>query len=239
MPFAGGILQYGYQCGMIWGSVLAAGAQSYKLFGPGPKSESAAILTAGKLIKSFIGQNEHINCIDITDIDKNSTVMQMITFFVLKGGTLGCFRMASDFANTAYNVINSSLADENIEVPSPPVSCAAVLAKKLGASDKQISMAAGLAGGIGLCGGACGALGAAIWINSMRINTNNKSKVDFKDPVIISMIEKFLKFTEYKFECFNIVGRKFDGINEHSEYIRQGGCSELIDLLATIESVQE
>ena len=38
-PHAGGIMQYGYQCGMLWGAALAAGAQSYRLFGPGPKAE--------------------------------------------------------------------------------------------------------------------------------------------------------------------------------------------------------
>ena len=35
MPFAGGIMQHGYQCGMIWGATLAAGAQAYRLFSPG------------------------------------------------------------------------------------------------------------------------------------------------------------------------------------------------------------
>jgi len=34
MPLAGGIMQYGYQCGMIWGATLAAGAQAYRLLGP-------------------------------------------------------------------------------------------------------------------------------------------------------------------------------------------------------------
>jgi hypothetical protein len=28
MPLAGGIVQHGYQCGMIWGASLAAGAQA-------------------------------------------------------------------------------------------------------------------------------------------------------------------------------------------------------------------
>ena len=33
MPFAGGIMQHGYQCGMIPGATLAAGAQAHRLFG--------------------------------------------------------------------------------------------------------------------------------------------------------------------------------------------------------------
>ena len=33
MPLAGGFMGYGYQCGMLWGAVLAAGAQAYRIFG--------------------------------------------------------------------------------------------------------------------------------------------------------------------------------------------------------------
>ena len=30
MPLAGGVANMGYQCGMLWGAALAAGAQSYR-----------------------------------------------------------------------------------------------------------------------------------------------------------------------------------------------------------------
>ena len=46
MPLAGGIMLHGYQCGMIWGAALAAGAQAYRLYGPGPQAETAAIIAA-------------------------------------------------------------------------------------------------------------------------------------------------------------------------------------------------
>ena len=31
MPLMGGIMNYGYQCGMVWGAALAGGAQAYRL----------------------------------------------------------------------------------------------------------------------------------------------------------------------------------------------------------------
>ena len=43
----------------------------------------------------------------------------------------------------------------------------AMVVKKIGASKIHAIMAAGLAGGIGFGGGACGALGTAIWIDSL------------------------------------------------------------------------
>ena len=57
MPLAGGIMQHGYQCGMIWGATLAAGAQAYRLFGPGPQAETRAIIAAQRLVESFRARN--------------------------------------------------------------------------------------------------------------------------------------------------------------------------------------
>ena len=59
-PLAGGILQHGYQCGMLWGAVLAAGAEAFRRFGPGPTAETAGILAAQKLVEMYfqsVGRN--------------------------------------------------------------------------------------------------------------------------------------------------------------------------------------
>jgi hypothetical protein len=233
MPLAGGIMQHGYQCGMIWGATLAAGAQAFRLFGPGSQTESLAIIAAQRLVESFQAKNKHINCLEITEIDKSSSTMDMIMYFLIKGGTIGCFRMAARYAPIAFNEINSALSEKDIKAPPPPVSCAAMLAQKMGASDMQTVMAAGLAGGIGLCGGACGALGAAIWIKTLRISKERGGKVDFKDPRASEVIERFMKCTDFEFECSKIVGRKFENIDDHAAYMRDGGCSKIIEVLAT------
>jgi hypothetical protein len=231
-PFAGGIMQHGYQCGMIWGATLAAGAQAYRLFGPGPHAETRAIIAAQRLVESFRARNKHINCLEITEIDKSSSTMQMITHFLIKGGVIGCFRMAAKYAPVAFSEINTALSEEHVEAPAPPVSCAAMMAQKMGASDLHTVMAAGFAGGIGLCGGACGALGAAIWITVMNSGKERGGKVDFKDPGAKGAIDRFLKRTDFKFECSEIVGRKFENIDDHAAYLRDGGCSEIIETLA-------
>ena len=232
MPFAGGILQHGYQCGMIWGAALAAGAQAYRLFGPGPQAETKAIVAAQRLVESFRTRNNEINCMEITELDKSSSTMQMIMYFLIKGGSIGCFRMAARYAPVAFNEINSALTENQINAPSPPVSCAAMLAQKRGVSDIHTVMAASLAGGIGLCGGACGALGAAIWINGMNSIKKRAGKIDYKDPKALDVIDKFLKCSDYEFECSDIVGRKFENVSDHAEYLREGGCSKIIEALA-------
>jgi len=225
-------MQHGYQCGMIWGAVLAAGGQAYRLFGPGAKAEVAAVLAARKLIDSFDAQNDHINCLEITEIDKTSTALEMIVYFLIKGGTVGCAKRAAKYAPVALEQINTVFSQELAEIPETPVSCTALLAQKMGVSEKQVTMAAGLAGGIGLCGGACGALGAAIWMKTLKNSKDGKVKVSYKNPRTQELIDSFLEQTSYEFECSKIVGREFQDVQDHAAYIHNGGCSEIIELLA-------
>jgi hypothetical protein len=231
-PLAGGIMQHGYQCGMIWGAALAAGTEAYRLFGPGPEAETKSLIAAQKLMELFRAQNEHMNCLEITDIDKTASTLKMVTFFLLKGGTIGCFRMAAKYAPEAYKEIESTLAEEEVDVPKQPVSCASLLAKKMGLSDEHQVMTAGLAGGIGLSGGACGALGAAIWLKGMLSNIEAGEKLDFNNPAALEAMERFLKVSDFEFECSDIVGREFESVADHADYIQCGGCSEILDELA-------
>lgn len=232
MPFAGGLIQHGYQCGMIWGAVLAAGAQAYRSLGSGSQAEVRAIAAARMLVRSFRNCNKYINCLEITDLDKSSSTWQVVKFFLLKGGSIGCMRMAARYAPVAVKEINTVFSAQGTDAPAPPVSCAAMLAKKLGTSDLHAVMVAGFAGGIGLCGGACGALGAAIWIHALDSIKKHGGKVDFKDPAAENAIERFLKRTDFDFECYKIVGREFTDIADHADYLRGGGCSEVIEALA-------
>jgi hypothetical protein len=233
-PLAGGIMQYGYQCGMIWGAALAAGAQAYRLFGAGLKSEVKAITASQRIVESFHSLNKNINCYEITGIDKSSSAMQMIKFFIVKGGTIHCFHMSRKYAKASYEEINSSLSENDIDTPSAPVSCSAMLAEKMGSSEIQKVMAAGLAGGIGFCGGACGALGTAIWITGIKKLEKEGGRINFKSQEAGDVINKFLKCTDYEFECSKIVGRKFKDVDDHANYLHEGGCSKIIDALATI-----
>jgi hypothetical protein len=232
LPLAGGLMQHGYQCGMIWGAALAAGAQAYRLFGPGAQAETRAITAAQKLVEVFRARNNTINCHDITNLDASSTNLQMINYFLIKGGTIGCFRRTAGYAPAAFSAIDAAFSENHGEAPSAPTSCAALLARKMGASDNHAVMAAGLAGGIGLCGGACGALGAAIWIIGMESIKNSVGKIEFKNPRAIDAIDSFMACTDYEFECAAIVGRKFANTGDHAGYLQDGGCAKLIKVLA-------
>jgi hypothetical protein len=229
-PLAGGIMQHGYQCGMLWGAALAAGAEAYQRYGRGPQAETAAITASQKLLESFRTRTgDKIDCIDIVELDWREPKGGILKFLA-KGGPIGCFHMAARYAPEAFSAVDSALSEEPVDVPAPPVSCAAVLARKMGVSDKHAVMAAGFAGGIGLCGGACGALGAAIWIITM--NSKEGAKLDLTSPEAMAAIDRFVESSDYEFECSEIVGRTFENVGDHAAYLRAGGCSKIIEALA-------
>ncbi|MFC2064982.1 hypothetical protein ACFLXB_07785 [Chloroflexota bacterium] len=236
MILAGGIATQGYQCGMLWGAALAAGAQAYRLFGSGAHAETAAIIASQRALEAFRTRSKNeINCLEITELNfqGNNQILPILKF-IAKGGPVGCFRMAARYAPIAYSEIDSALSNVHDEIPSPPISCTTMLAIKMDVSEMHAVMAAGLAGGIGLSGGACGVLGAAIWIHGMN-QTDEPVGFNFTEGWVGDIIEGFLESSDYQFECSEIVGRKFENVGDHADYLRLGGCSKLIDAIAAYE----
>jgi hypothetical protein len=222
----------GYQCGQLWGAALAAGAQAYRLFGPGPQAEAAAVIATQRIVESFRDRNKEINCLELTGIDLNTAKKQPLRTFIkmlIGGKVIRCFSMAATCAQMSFREINAALSQKPIEGLSHPASCAAMLAQKMGVSDMHAVMAAGFAGGIGLSGGACGALGAAIWILAME---NGKEGLKFDNERASAVMDRFVESADYEFECSKIVGKKFENVNDHAGYLRDGGCSNIIEALA-------
>jgi hypothetical protein len=228
MPLAGGLM-LGYQCGQPWGATLAAGAESYRRFGETPLAEAKGVIAGQKIIEAFQARARHINCRDITNVCW-ARPGQVVKYLVT-GGIIKCFGMAANFAPEAYQAIDAALSVGPINVPSRPISCAAEVLRQSGASGMHQVMAAGFAGGIGLSGEACGALGAAIWKMAM-----DESRQGTRNKVIMAktkdLIDAFLKVSNDVFECAGIVGRNFNSVAEHAGYLHGGGCRRIIETLA-------
>jgi hypothetical protein len=225
-PLAGGIVRNGYQCGMVWGSALAAGGEACRRFGAGSRAEAAALTAAQRIVGTFRARNGAVDCLDLTDTDFNSKAQ--VWKYLLAGKPIGCFRMAARYAPVAVETIRAALDSEHAGAPPAPVSCSALVARRLGALDVHAVTAAGLAGGIGLSGGACGALGAAVWLDAMS------GGGDFKaiEARATRLVERFLKASGHRFECSEIVGRAFVDVADHAAYLRDGGCAGILEALA-------
>jgi hypothetical protein len=235
MPLAGGIAQCGHQCGLLWGGALAAGARALQLHGPGPSAEGLALTAARRIVRSFHTREHTIDCFEITDTDWKKKSQLILNF--LKGGPVTCLRLAARTIRTELDDIDSTLAAAEPTSFCSPVSCAAELVRRTGGSDQHATMAAGFAGGIGLSGGGCGALGAAVWLIGMDC-ARTKQRYDVVNSRVGPTIDGFLRCTGFKFECHRIVGRRFTSVEDHGAHVRDGGCAEIIDTLAASVSKQ-
>jgi hypothetical protein len=54
---------------------------------------------------------------------------------------------------------------------------------------------------------------------------------EYKHPKAQALIDQFIKASNYEFECSKIVGRKFNDVSDHANYLRDGGCSDIIEAL--------
>jgi len=231
-PLAGGIIRKGHQCGMLWGSSLAVGAESFRRNDDRGQAIAIAITATQHIMKSFLKRAKSVNCLDITGCDWNSKLSMVKYFF--SGKFLSCFNLADQWAPEAIQSATEGLSHEQTDLPQLPMSCASEVVKKMGATDEEMVMVAGFAGGLGLSGNACGALSAALWMDGLVWCRKHpgKSPPYFNNPSAKKMLEAFDDATDSEILCHKISGKCFKSIDDHTEFIKNGGCDKLIGVLA-------
>jgi len=225
-PLVGGILQQGYQCGMLWGASLAVGAESFRRTGDRNQAVNMAIKATQHIMKSFINRANTADCGDITETDW--TKKFSIAKYFFSGKFWACYKLADKWAPDAIQSAIEGLSLDQTDLPKQPISCASEVVRKMGASDEEMAMVAGFAGGLGLSGNGCGALSAAIWMNTLSRVRKQNYKASFSDPIAEKIINAFYEVTGYEMECKNITGKCFKSIDDHTEFIKSGGCDKLI-----------
>jgi hypothetical protein len=228
-PLAGGIYKLGYQCGMLWGSALAIGAESFKRFNSQSTAIGRSIYATQHIMKSFLAKAKSIECYDITECSWTSKASMAKYFFTAK--FLKCFNIADEWTSEAVQAAHEGLSLEQNNLPDKCSSCASEAVKRIGATEEEQVMVSGFAGGLGLSGNACGALAASIWMNYLK-RIKRGEKISFSDLQAEKSIEIFYNATDYEILCSKITGRQFETVNDHSLFIHSGGCAKLIDVLA-------
>jgi len=236
-PLAGGIMNHGHQCGMIWGAALAVGAESYRKHENNDKAVAIAVTATQDVIASFIKESGATNCKDIIGYDLTSFFG--MTKFMLKTTLKGmqksfCFNLAEDWAPEAIKVATEGLS-KTVNIEERPLNCASQVVRKMGGNDEEATMVAGFAGGLGLSGAACGALSAAIWKKMLDWCRDNPEKDPpfFNNKTAKKMLKAFNEATDNKMLCSEICGKNFKNLEDHTEYIKNGGCQSIIDVLAS------
>lgn len=232
-PLAGGLMQTGHQCGMLWGSTLAVGAEAFRRQGKNRDQAIAAAITATQhLVEAFSKTARSVDCRDITGCDFNSKLGLWKAFFF--GRFIRCFALVDKWALKAIQAEAEGLSLAQTVLPEQPISCASEVAQRMGASDEEMVMVAGFAGGIGLSGNACGALAAAIWMNTLVWCKKHPGKTPpyFNNPNTKNILKEFYGATDAKILCHEITGKYFKTIGEHAEFIKNNGCDKLLQVLA-------
>jgi C_GCAxxG_C_C family probable redox protein len=230
-PLAGGVMKQGHQCGMLWGAALAVGAESFRRYNDTGQAISHAINTSKGVMESFVNQAGSANCRDITNCNLTST-FGLLKLILFKRNT--CTNLMEQWVPEAYVSASEGLtngqSDRNL--PTRAMSCASEVAKKMGATDEEMVMVAGFAGGIGLSGKGCGALSAAIWMKTLSKYKKQEEKSMMSDPDAKKILNAFYAATGREILCHKITKRSFETIEEHTEFIKKGGCDPLINSLA-------
>ena len=234
-PLAGGIFQQGYQCGMLWGASLALGAESFRRTGKLNQSIHMAIQATRHVMTSFVERAKSPDCLEITDTDWGSK--WSIVKYMARGKMFKCFGLADHWAPEAFEAAAEGLSLKPAGQPENPISCASEVVRKMGGSEEEMAIVAGLAGGLGLSGYGCGAMGAAIWKNTLERVRRGEYKYSLSDPLLEQILLTFYTETGYEMECRKICGKTFTTVEEHSKFLENGGCEKLIHVLATACSV--
>jgi hypothetical protein len=227
---AGGILQQGYQCGMLWGASMAVGAEAFRRYKDPGKATGVAILATQSLMRSFKDRTSSIECEDITQTDFQNK--RSFAKYMLSGKFVSCFKLAGKWAPEALDAAEEGLEVDTDDLPEKTKSCASEVIRKMGGSEEHILMAAGFAGGLGLSGNGCGALVAAIWMNALIQNKKGDKKSASFDPNTDPTLKTFYEETDYEIECEKICGQQFKRLEEHTDFLKKGGCKKLIEVLA-------
>ncbi|HPR31814.1 MAG TPA: C-GCAxxG-C-C family (seleno)protein [Prolixibacteraceae bacterium] len=233
---AGGIAQKGQQCGMLWGSALAAGTEAFRLHADKDKARAASIYASKLLVNSFYNRTQTVNCRDISRVDwENKFQMILYTVKTFAQGFVfsPCFNLIVKWTPEAAMAAKKGLTENNT-FTSQCMSCASEVVQKMGGTEEESLMVAGFAGGIGLSGNACGALAAAIWYKMLDWGKKNQGKTQslFNNPDAKKILRTFYIQTDSEVLCKHICNKNFNNIDEHTEYIKNGGCKNIIDALA-------
>jgi hypothetical protein len=196
-----------------------------------------AVTGTQHIVASYRKRTKSVDCRDVIGVDiSNKFEVARFMLKSLPGGysNMVCMNLAEKWAPEAIQAAITGLSEDQLSMPPQPMSCASEVVRKMGGNAEEAIMVSGFAGGIGFCGNACGALGAAIWKNTLEWCRKNPGQSGYGNPGIEEIFNKFNQVTGSEILCRKITGRNFENMEDHSEYLGSGGCRQLIQSLGTM-----
>jgi C_GCAxxG_C_C family probable redox protein len=245
--FSGGFMHLGHTCGLLTGAALAAGFFARRHFNDENMQSTATLYATIQLAKALKELTGSSNCRDITEV--SLTKLRGRLHYLQQGKARMCGRLHLRWAPQAHELITKSFSRYEAQHPEEDLAnCAVYTLKKVMSSTgirlESVVAVAGLAGGVGLLGNMCGALSTGVFALSAFHYLHRKNKK--RDSRIKGSLEELVG-TRYRGSatllrlafidrfgsdlCGQIIGRNFKDMEDHSIFIKSGGCQELIDFI--------
>jgi hypothetical protein len=245
--FSGGFMHLGHACGLLTGAAIAAGFLARERFDDDEARAAAALYATIRLAKVHPELAGSVNCLDITDV--NLTSLSGRLRYVKEGKAQLCGRLHLKWSPQAHELINKSFSEfkENIQIrdcANCAVETLGQIVRSTGLEERDLTLVAGLAGGVGLLGNVCGALASGVY--AVSVSRYYKHNVKERDSRLKgsfyelvgagyrgSATQLRLKFIDsFGSElCSQITQRKFSDMEEYSTFIKHGGCKEVIEFV--------
>lgn len=242
---AGGINNNGSTCGVIWGGALnlavmhRAASQSWDI-----SNEINLIHDVQKFVNSFEQKFGSSLCRDRTCLDLKKFTGKI--GLLIPSKVKGCVRQTAWAMNyVSKSTINSSESSIN-SIDHCSTSIFEEIKLRTGINDLYLQqLSTGLSGGIGLSGGGCSALSAAIMLLGLKYGNKDleygkrRNPLRWSPPKFMKSANNLITLFKEKFgslECRDITNTTFKNIENFNEYRSQGHCNEinkfLIDFMA-------
>jgi hypothetical protein len=241
-------LHQGHACGQLFGALLSAGIRARERFDADDARAAAALHAARALAAAFSALDWSTDCRD--NVGPLITLLDRIRY-LRSDRPRACGRTIIPWAAEAADVIDGALDELDPGALSNPqrncaVECMRRIAPAGGLEEGDAVLVAGFAGGLGLLGNACGALAAGVFALTARHyrgrgpeQRDSKLRGALQELNLISglraeparLLEGFRRSFASEL-CRQMVGRRFESAEDHSTFIAEGGCQDVIEHVA-------
>lgn len=242
--FSGGFMHQGHACGHLWGATLGAGIRAAEKFSGTDAKSAAALDAACRLVGALSEDGWAFTCRGNTGFDLTSLTGRLK--YLRSDKPKACGRKALAWASHANTIIDTSIANfDPRSVNTPCANCAVNCMSKVtsvtGIGNNESAKVAGFAGGLGLSGSVCGALSVGVFALSIQYYQNRDpqrrdtvfraavQELNLVDGGLRKLPSRLLHDFKVQFGselCKDIVGRKFNDVDDHTQFIADGGCQE-------------
>jgi hypothetical protein len=243
---AGIVAELDSACGALWGAALAAGVRARHRIMDRDEACRTALEATRRVMEAYARKGRPLDCGELLGQKKWSFLQ-----FMMRGNLRKCQGQLSELAPEFHELLEQTIVESRQHPRGGKArqaeNCAVEAFRRVSSaiglkSDGYEVVAAGLAGGLGLSGNACGALAAAVLAVSLKyFQERNRPKhsmirsllqgvqvgVGWMEPS--KQISRGFRSRFGTKLCAQITGKSFARAEELAAHLEAGGCDAVLE----------